>query len=505
MRLWMIFTLSLMVNICGLDRALGQQNTAYGMQQPNILFLFVDDLRPDMGVYGNEIVQTPHLDRLAREGFLFTNQYANVPTCGASRYTLLTGLLPRERAHLSNDVAKHEISHRPKSDLPETFIDHLRRNGYNTIGIGKISHSADGYLYPYDSEKSDQLELPYSWDEMLFNPGRWKTGWNAFFAGSDGNSRLTLDGKMKPYENANVKDSDYPDGLTAQLAIDKIKKLANQDQPFFLGVGFFKPHLPFNAPQKYWDLYKEDEIPLSKSLDLPKGVDRASLTQSEEFNQYLTGEEHPTLDQPVSDGYARKLKRAYYASVSYVDAMIGEVLHALRQEGLDRNTIIIVWGDHGWQLGDHRIWGKHTLFDASLKSAYIMKLPGVQQQGRVVDEVVSAVDFYPTLMELCDIKMPAIEYDGASYAKLLLEDKDEQWKNRAFGYFNNGITLKLPRYRITKYDRDSDLSVELYDHKKDPYENENIAAKKPLLVRKLLKKLAMGGSAEGFLPDFTDQ
>jgi len=495
MRSLNILILFVIVYLSHLNDVLGQQKAFHNKKsRPNVLFLFVDDLRTDLGVYGNAVIHTPNLDSLAENGFLFINQYANVPTCGPSRYTLLTGRLPQSVGHLSNDVAGNELSHRPKNDIPETFVDHLRRNGYKTIGIGKISHSADGYLYPYTAEKSDQLELPYSWDEMLFNAGRWKTGWNAFFAQSDGNSRLTLKGKMKPYENAEVDDTDYPDGLTAQLAIDKIRELAIQPEPFFLGVGFFKPHLPFNAPQKYWDLYQEDDIPLSESLELPKNVDRSSLTQSEEFNQYLLGEEHPTLDNPVSDAYARKLKHGYYSSVSYVDALIGKVLHALRKEGLDRNTIIIVWGDHGWQLGDHRIWGKHTLFEKSLKSAYIVKLPRKKKQGRVIDEVVSSVDLYPTLMELCGITMPPSQYDGSSYAKLFEKGKDKQWKNKAYSYFNRGISLKTPQYRITKYFRNNQVTVELYDHYEDPNENENIADQKPTLVNRLLKELEKGNT-----------
>ncbi|MFB2119704.1 sulfatase [Parapedobacter sp. 2B3] len=464
-------------------------------QQPNILFLFVDDLRADLGAYGNAAIQTPNLDRLAKSGYLFTNQYAVVPTCGASRYSLLTGQLPKTTDHLRNDVADKFLSYRPKTDTPETFVDHLRRNGYQTIGIGKISHAADGYLYPYTAEKSDILELPHSWDEMLFNASRWGTGWNAFFAQADGNSRNSLNGNMKPYEHAAVGDNGYPDGLTAELAIHKIRTLAAQGQPFFLGVGFFKPHLPFNAPQKYWDLYHEDDIPLTESPALPKNVDRASLTQSEEFNQYLLGEEHPRLDAPVSAAYARKLKHAYYASVSYVDAMIGKVLNALREEGLDQNTIIVVWGDHGWQLGDHGIWGKHTLFDQSLKSTYIMKLPGHQQQGQVVDEVVSAVDVYPTLMELCGLAMPPTTPDGTSYAKLLLEKgSGKPWRNTAYSYFKKGISMKTPRYRITKYARDTEFAIELYDHQTDPHENENIAPQKPDLVNSLLKELEKGNT-----------
>src|SRR5690606_23716285 len=164
-----------------------------------------------------------------------------------------------------------------KSQEAETLIEQLRRNGYYTVGIGKISHSADGYIYPYEGKKSDRRELPNSWDEMLFNPGKWGQGWDAFFAYADGSSRTTKNGEVLPYEEGLVDDTGYPDGLTAELAVDKIQELSTKETPFFLGIGFFKPHLPFNAPKKYWDLYDEKSIPLSPNPDIPVNVNVASL------------------------------------------------------------------------------------------------------------------------------------------------------------------------------------------------------------------------------------
>ncbi len=209
------------------------------------------------------------------------------------------------------------------------------------------------------------MELPNSWNEMLFEPGKWGTGWNAFFGYADGTNRNELKGETKPYEGADVNDESYPDGLTANLAIKKLKELAVKDQPFFLGVGFFKPHLPFNAPKKYWDLYDESKIPLTPSPDIPNNVNPASLHASGEFNGYKLGEEKAALSKPLSDAYARKLKHAYYAGVSYIDAQVGKVFNELKQLGLDKNTIIVVWGDHGWHLGDDRVWGKHTIAEWS--------------------------------------------------------------------------------------------------------------------------------------------
>lgn len=177
---------------------------------------------------------------------------------------MLTGLNPTVRRDIANEAIAYRLTGQPETERPESFVHLLRRNGYYTVGIGKIGHSADGYSYAYGAPKSDVPEMPYSWNEFLFDPGQWETGWNAFFGYADGNNRNTLKGQVKPYECAPVGDQGYPDGLTAELAVKKIRELAGTDQPFFLGVGFFKPHLPFNAPEKYWDLYDEAQIPLTK-------------------------------------------------------------------------------------------------------------------------------------------------------------------------------------------------------------------------------------------------
>src|SRR5690606_23317684 len=359
------------------------QTPVSSLERPNVLFIAIDDLRAELGCYGNEVIQSPHLDGLAARGVAFRNQFVTVPTCGASRYSLLTGKLPRSRRELSNSIfeARRAAAARAKQkagaeNQPESFIEQFRRNGYYTVGIGKISHSADGYIYGYTNPKGTELELPHSWDEMLMDAGKWGTGWNAFFAYADGSNRNDLKNQVKPYEKAEVNDEGYPDGLTAALAVGKLRELADRDQPFFLGVGFFKPHLPFNAPAKYWDIYDESDIPITPSPDLPEKVHRASLHPSDEFNRYLLGEEKASLDKPVSDAYARKVRHAYYASVSYTDAQVGKVLAELERLGLDKNTIVVVWGDHGWHLGDHRVWGKHTIFDWALRSAFIVRAPG---------------------------------------------------------------------------------------------------------------------------------
>jgi iduronate 2-sulfatase len=453
--------------------------------KPNVLFICVDDLRPELGCYGANYIKSPNIDKLGKSGVIFTSHFAQVPTCGASRASMLTGLLPTSKAHLSNEACRLFISGKPEGEKPETFIHHMKRNGYYTVGIGKISHYVDGLLYGYTDPIGTESELPNSWNEMLFDPGKWKTGWNAFFGYSDGENRQSMKGKVKPYEKADVGDEGFVDGLTAQLAIKKMDELAAKNQPFFLGVGFFKPHLPFNSPAKYWDMYDESKIELTPSPNIPINVNVASLHQSDEFNGYKAGDENASLEKPVSDAYARKVRHAYFAAVSYVDAQIGKVLNELERLGLAENTIVVVWGDHGWHLGDQRVWGKHTIFEWALRSALIIKIPGSLHAGERIDKVVSTVDIYPTLMELCGINMP-FKTDGKSMVGLINNPSTSTWEEASYGYFMNGITLRTDRYRLTKYFRNEMPDVELYDHQTDPYQNINIAKDHPEIIENLM-------------------
>jgi len=461
----------------------GKEEKAQVSGTPNVLFICIDDLRPELGCYGNDYIHSPHIDRLAQSGTVFTNHYVQVPTCGASRFSLLTGMWPATTRHLGNDAFELFISGEEESASPETFIHHLRRNGYHTVGIGKISHSADGFLYGYTEPVSDRPELPYSWDELLFDPGKWRTGWNAFFGYADGENRQSMNRQVKPYEMADVDDLGYPDGLITELALNKIDELTKKDQPFFLGVGFHKPHLPFNAPKKYWDLYTRGDIPLSPNPLIPENVNLASLHGSGEFNGYELGDEKASLNGPVSDAYARKLRHAYFACVSYIDAQVGKLIDKLEEAGVADNTIVVIWGDHGWHLGDHLLWGKHTIFERALKSTLVINVPGITQ-GQRVTRVVSSSDIYPTMIELCGLDMPH-RTDGNSLAPLL-RNPEEEWTEAAYGYYRRGVTLRTERYRLTKYFRDQQPVIELYDHAIDPNETRNIAQTHPDIVEKLL-------------------
>lgn len=461
---------------------------------PNILFISVDDLNTELGFYGNKTVQSPNLDKLASQSAVFTNHFVQVPTCGASRSCLLTGLRPRTKEQLKNSVFENEISNKPETKMPESFVHHLKRNGYYTVGIGKISHSADGLVYGYNDKPSHKRELPHSWDEFLFNSGKWRTGWNSFFAYANGENRQSMNRQVKPYEAGEVDDDAYPDGLTANLAISSLRKLKNNSKPFFLGVGFFKPHLPFNSPKKYWDLYDRDSISISKNPLVPINVNKKSLKDSGELNGYKLTDEIADLVKPISEDYAKKLIHGYYASISYVDQQIGLVVDELKALGLEENTIIVVWGDHGWHLGDQQIWGKHTLFDNALNSALIVKIPGAKSSGYNIETVVETVDLYPTLLELCNIEKP-YQLDGESLVNLLNNNKiDANKKSVAYSYYKDGITLRTERYRLTKYFRNEEPTIELYDHKSDPLETENIAQIHGDVVNKLMPILEEGNT-----------
>ena len=480
-KIFLFITILLLINACESEKSTRSTLT------PNILFISVDDLRPELGINGNRVVKSPNIDQLAREGSFFSRHYVQVPTCGASRYSLMTGLRPRKRIHIDNRVFYREMANKNEEQRPESFVHHFKRNGYYTVGIGKLSHSVDGFVYGYEEKPSDVKEMPHSWDRFVFNPGKWKTGWNAFFAYANGENRQSLNGLVKPYESADVTDEGYPDGLILKSALKELRKLKAQQKPFLLGVGFFKPHLPFNAPKKYWDLYDRSSIPTASDPFIPQNVHPNSVGKMGEFYNYKLSDEKPTLDRSISDEYARKLIHGYYASISYIDHLVGELLMELKSLELDKETIVVLWGDHGWHLGNDRKWGKHSLFERSLKSALIVKRPGVNHASKEINTIVETVDLYPTLLDFCGIAKP-YELDGKSLVELIQTGKSNH-PNQAFGFWKNGVSLKTDRYRVTKFFREEEPKIELYDHLLDQEENVNIAFDNQKIVDSLMPVL----------------
>lgn len=441
--------------------------------QPNILFIAIDDLRPQLNCYGEKYMHTPHLDQIAKEGRLFKNHYVQVPTCGASRFSLLLGQYPQYKKHLSNQVFRDDLAEAEQKGL-HTLPKALKNGGYYTSALGKISHYVDGKIYTYGGEGDGRPEMPNSWDYEWGPIGKWGTAWNAFFAYADGSNRNAKKRKGSPTEFVANKDEDLPDGLIAQKAISELKRLNQQAQPFFLAVGFLKPHLPFVAPKKYWDLYDGKNLPLSPTPDMPKNIPPDAVQRSGEmFGNYQGQPEKGGRGIRLSDDYAMHLRKSYFAAVSYTDAQVGKLMQTLKETGLDKNTIVVIWGDHGWHLGDHTVWGKHTLFERSLRSAFMIRTPNMKQAGIHNEAIVESVDIYPTLLELGQISAPN-PLAGKSLVPILKNPKATLAKP-ALSFWRNGYTLRTPNFRFTKYKEGATIHTVLYDHTNDSYETTNLA------------------------------
>lgn len=457
------------------------------LQRMNVLMICVDDLRPDLGCYGNDMIVSPNIDRLASEGCLFKRHYVQCAICGPSRSTLLTGKF-QQGWDLWGETRKEGMEPENAIALPHLF----KRNGYKTICIGKITHEPGGVM----DEQQQVHQIPFSWDTCYTAVGKWETPWSAFFAYANGDAhntamRIGVETPRLPYETEDVEDDGYPDGLNALEAIKQLNSLENEKKPFFLAIGFYKPHLPFNAPKKYWDLYDREKIPLAANNYPPKNSNNHyCLNESPELTTHYPWPDGPGV---VSPQHARELKHAYYACVSYIDAQIGKILDEIKRKGLDKNTIVLLWSDHGWHLGEHGIFGKMTNFDIATNSPLILKAPGYIKNGKVANALVETVDIYPTLAELCGFEY-ADDLDGESLVPIL-ENTEMKGKPyaRSFYYRNKalGKTLKTENFRIVQWvtENDSTVAVELYDHRNDLGENTNIASVNKALTDSLLIQL----------------
>jgi iduronate 2-sulfatase len=441
--------LMLIFVVCGL--LLGCNSKSEPEGPPNILFIAIDDLRPELNAYGASHIHSPNIDKLASQGVMFTEAYCNVPVCGASRASLLTGARPT-RHRFINYFTRVDNDYPGAVTLPQL----LKENGYYTISNGKIFHDLD------DTETRSWDE---NWRPHLANS--WRDYQNAENIAMD-NSDTT---RGPAYENLEIADTAYFDGKIANKAITDLKKLKQQDKPFFLAVGFLKPHLPFNAPRKYWEMYDPANISLPDNYYVPKNAPEAAIHNSGELRAYAG----VPKKGPVSDELAHKLIHGYYACVSYTDAQIGRVMQALEDEGLKENTIVILWGDHGWNLGEHTLWCKHANFKTSLQVPMLLSGPGIPANKKI-DKLVEFVDIYPTLAALAGVAPPANQLDGASMLPLL-EDENAEWKDQVISKYHDGVSIKTNDYLYTEWSRtDEDVYARmLYNHVKDPEENVNIS------------------------------
>ncbi|MBD3378604.1 sulfatase-like hydrolase/transferase [candidate division KSB1 bacterium] len=436
--------------------------TSCKKSKPNILFIVVDDLRPELGCFGEEHIISPNIDRLAAQGVRFERSHCNVPVCGASRASLLTGVRPTWDRFVTYYTRADE-------DLPGhlSLPRYLKQNGYITRSRSKVYHHKDDDLH--------------GWSEPPWAPeGDW-VGWQAYI--TDESKRMMQQNEHSDSDNPNrvigpaweiadVEDNAYPDGMTADKAVEDLRALAHKKQPFFLAVGFLKPHLPFNAPKKYFDLYDHDKIELAPNPYVPENAPLKSIHKSGELRiGYLNVP--PTT--PLPEEYARWLVHGYQACVSYTDAQIGRVLDELESQGLAENTIVILWGDHGWNLGEHTMWCKHCNYETSLRAPIIVKAPGIKG-GKASDGLVEFIDIYPTLLDLAGLPVPE-HCDGTSF-KPLMKNPDQPGKKAVYSRWNEGETITTPRYQYTEWreTRDGEVTARmLYDHETDPDENINVA------------------------------
>jgi iduronate 2-sulfatase len=449
------------------------QSSAFDVQgstpedRPNVLFIAVDDMRVQLGCYGDKHVHSPNIDRLAKRGTLFERAYCQQAVCNPSRTSLLTGVRPEFLGIW--DLPTHFRQRFPAiGPLPQ----HFKAHGYHTENIGKIYHN-----WRQDDYKGDAPS--------------WSVPAMLHYA-RHGDDKAETDGvapadghKTPKCEMRDVPDEAYFDGRVAASAVEALGRLKGQEQPFFLAVGFWKPHSHFNAPKKYWDLYDREKVSLPSNPLPPKDVPEIALHDSREIlRSFKDRPDGKPTEREVID-----LRHGYFANISYVDAQVGKVVAALDANGLADNTVIVFWSDHGFHLGEHGLWAKTSNFELDAHVPMIIAQPG-QKEGRRARGLVELLDLYPTLVDLCGLPTPAHPLNGKSLVPLL-NDPAATVKPAAYTWHPRpayppdgeapkamGLSVRTDRYRYTEWRNFADgaiLARELYDHSTDPSETVNIA------------------------------
>jgi len=445
MRTYLIVLLSLLVMLLG---GVGRSDDAE-TTRPNVLFLIYDDLNCDLGCYGHPLVKSPNIDRLAKRGVRFDNAYCQYPLCGPSRASFMTGLYPDQTL-----VRRNAIYIREHVPNVQTMSQMFRNNGYFATRIGKIYH----YNVPKHIGTSGHDD-PYSWDYTINPRGRDKDDEDLIFSLRPGSFGGTLS-----WLAADGTDEEQTDGIAATEAIRLLGQYAQEDRPFFLAVGLFRPHTPYVAPKEYFEMYPRQKIVVPTMpegyLDtLPKPARQSVNRKKEQIN--------------LADDLARQAIQAYYASTTFADAQVGRVLDALKESGLADNTIVVFTSDHGYHMGEHGHWQKTTLFETAARVPLIIAGPGTKAVGQSTTTPAEMVDFYPTLAELCGL--PAPEYlSGVSLASVL-EDPAARPRECALTQYANGYSIRTPRFRYTEWGEEAGEGAELYNHQSDPQEIVNLA------------------------------
>lgn len=440
----------------------------------NVLFICIDDLRPELNCYGASYIDSPNIDALARSGRAFTHHYVNAPSCGPSRYALLTGLYStggRGNQQLFERASK--LRKQPTS-VPPTMPEWFRNHGFTTVSVGKVSHHPGGRGGRNWNDEA-KPEVPNAWDRHLMPVDSWDHPRGAMHGLSHGKTRDKI--KLDVYEAEAGPDTIYPDGLIAQEGLRQLELLANSEKPFFLAIGLIKPHLPFGAPAKYLERYNGVELPAIAHPEKPTG--KTTWHGSGEFMGYNRWGKDPRTNVD----FATEVRRHYAACVSYADKHVGDILAKLKETGADKSTIVILWGDHGWHLGEHAVWGKHTLFEQSLHAPLIVSHPGLSSPGEASQAVVETVDIFPTLCELTGLPAPEFA-EGVSLAPQL--ERPDAPGHAAYGYFRHRRTIRTATHRLIAH---ADGTLELYDHTSREKETRNLASDQPELAASLLEQL----------------
>ena len=414
----------------------------------NVLFLICDDLNCDLGCYGHPLVKSPHIDRLAERGVRFANAYCQYPLCGPSRASFMTGLYPDQTL-----IHRNAIHIRQRVPNVQTMSQMFRDDGYFAVRIGKIYH----YNVPKHIGTGGHDD-PYSWDYTINPRGRDKDDEHLIFSLRPGSFGGTLS-----WLAAEGTDDQQTDGIAATEAIRLLKSFAQENKRFFLAVGLFRPHTPYVAPKKHFELYPREKIDVPQVPDgylesLPEPARRSLTRKKEQLN--------------LADDLARQAIQAYYASITFADAQVGRVLEALDETGLANNTIVVFTSDHGYHMGEHGHWQKTTLFENAARVPLIIATPDAKVRGHSAATPAEMVDFYPTLAELCGLPAPA-HLSGVSLAPVL-RDSNAQPRESALTQYATGYSIRTPRFRYTEWGEDGRDGAELYDHKSDAREMVNV-------------------------------
>ncbi|MGI9242570.1 MAG: sulfatase [Verrucomicrobiales bacterium] len=458
---------------------------------PNVLFIAVDDLRPELACYGEEHMHTPNIDALARSGRLFRNHYVAVPTCGASRYALLTGRRPTAASD-GNDAFNAMPATETAS--PESWVHLLRQNGWRTVSIGKITHEPDGFRWSFPSNYDDDRfqashpDMRFSFDEIVWDHDKWGARRYPLFAYADGTGRVR---DVTPafeigidQDGASLPDEAYPDGQIARAAVEKLREFADDGSQFCLAVGFHKPHLPFNAPKAYFDLYDPATIPGPDPAARPSGAD-SSTGSSGEINAY------------TDTGDRDALRHAYLACVSYTDAQVGKVLAELEALDLADETIVVLWGDHGWCIDDYARIGKHSVLERAVESPLIIRAPSsahlAAYAGITTQGVVESIDIYPTIAELCGLGDQAPPTAVGSSLVPMLRNPFAPGKEYAFSRWGSITAVRTRSHRLINSGGINDL----YDLTGHRYELADIASSQPAIASTLAALLGVQAKRGG--------